>query len=47
MTLIPCIQCGKEWHISWAREWETASHQYIGIPSDTFVCLTCKVGANR
>lgn len=47
MTLIPCIECGEEWHITWAREWETASHQYIGVPSDEFICLSCKVGAKR
>jgi len=47
MILIPCQVCGEEWHISWCSEWDNATHQMIGIPSDEFVCLTCKVGAKR
>jgi hypothetical protein len=44
MMLIPCIICGDEWDISWAREWENASGQWIGVPTAEFVCLTCKGG---
>jgi hypothetical protein len=47
MVLIQCTICLEEWHITWSREWDKATHQYIGIPSNEFVCLTCKVGGKQ
>ena len=45
--LIPCINCNEEYHISWAREWDINQHQYVAIPSNEFVCVSCKVKISK
>jgi len=41
--MINCIRCDEKYHISWAREWCLDSHGYVAIPTEEFVCLTCKI----
>ncbi len=45
--LTPCINCDEEYHISWSREWDIKRHEYVAIPVDEFVCLTCKVKISK